>query len=180
MKTIKQHITRQNGAVLIVSLIILLVLTVIGVSAMSTSSLEEKMTGNLRDQDVSFQAAESALADGEHNIYGWVLHPTPTASANNSVWTRDAMGTIASLAYNDNWWNTKAIEFGASTATNLSNLYADPRFIVEELAFKADSLDPNVAGKGIGIYYYRVTARAHGLSQHALTILQSTYAHRYN
>ena len=39
----------QTGSALIVSLMILLVLTLIGVTAMSGSNLEEKMSGNSRD-----------------------------------------------------------------------------------------------------------------------------------
>ncbi|MCX7100437.1 MAG: PilX N-terminal domain-containing pilus assembly protein, partial [Methylobacter sp.] len=53
----------QSGAVLIISLIMLLLLTLIGTTAMQTSTLEEKMAGNLRDRDIAFQAAESALRD---------------------------------------------------------------------------------------------------------------------
>ncbi len=38
---------RQSGAALVVAIIILLVLTVIGVSAMSSGILNEKMSNNL-------------------------------------------------------------------------------------------------------------------------------------
>ncbi len=55
---------RQKGAVLVVSLMILLVLTLIGVTAMTTSTLEERMAGNLKDVNLAFQAAESTLRDG--------------------------------------------------------------------------------------------------------------------
>ncbi len=55
------HMIRQRGATLAISLIILLVLTIIGVSTMNTTLHEEKMTGNLRDQQVAFQCAEAAL-----------------------------------------------------------------------------------------------------------------------
>ena len=55
----------ERGAVLIVGLLLLLVMTIIGVSSMQTTLLEEKMAGNLRDQDLALQAAESALRDAE-------------------------------------------------------------------------------------------------------------------
>jgi Tfp pilus assembly protein PilX len=61
-----QHtVHRQSGMVLIVSLIILLLLTIIGVSGLRTTNLEERMAGNDRDQSVAFQAAETALRAGE-------------------------------------------------------------------------------------------------------------------
>ena len=47
---------QQRGAVLIISLIMLLVLTLLGVTSMRTTILEEKMAGNLRDKNTSFQA----------------------------------------------------------------------------------------------------------------------------
>ncbi|WP_322002500.1 PilX N-terminal domain-containing pilus assembly protein [Marinobacter alexandrii] len=57
---------RQQGAVLIVSLIILLVLTLIGLAGMNTSVLQERMAVNAQNSNRAFQAAESsvrALAD---------------------------------------------------------------------------------------------------------------------
>lgn len=58
----------QNGAALIVSLLILVVLTLLGLTAMGTATLEEKMSGNQRDHDVAFEAAEGALAQGKLDI----------------------------------------------------------------------------------------------------------------
>ena len=55
----------QSGAVLAISLIILLLLTLIGLTAAQVTGLEEKMAGNLRDRNLAFQAAESALRAGE-------------------------------------------------------------------------------------------------------------------
>ena len=56
---------RQKGAVLVVTLMILLVVTLLTVSNMRSSVLEEKMAGNTSDRNVAFQAAESALREGE-------------------------------------------------------------------------------------------------------------------
>ncbi len=178
MNTITSKPKTQSGAVLIVSLIILLILTVIGVSAMSTSSLEEKMAGNLRDQSVSFQAAESTLSDSEQALNGWIAIPVATSAGNTSVWLRDSMGTISSLAYDDNWWQSKAF-LANQTAQNLSTLPIDPRYVIEELKFTSDTLNPNDRAKGLGVFYYRDTARAHGMTKHSLTILQTTFARRF-
>ena len=51
----------QRGAALIMALVILLILTILGVTAMSTSSLEQKMAGNIQDLTRAFQAAESGV-----------------------------------------------------------------------------------------------------------------------
>ncbi|WP_455205073.1 pilus assembly PilX family protein [Kaarinaea lacus] len=54
--------TKQNGAALIVSLMILLVLTIIGVSALANTSLEERMAHNYQHATIAFQGAESAIS----------------------------------------------------------------------------------------------------------------------
>lgn len=55
----------QTGAVLIVALVMLLLLTIIGISSMRGTSMQERMAGNMRDQSQAFQASESALRKGE-------------------------------------------------------------------------------------------------------------------
>ena len=57
--------SRQQGVALIMSLVILLVLTILGIQGMQTSTFEEKMAGNFRDKQMAFEAAESALKAGE-------------------------------------------------------------------------------------------------------------------
>ena len=53
---------RQRGAVLIVSLILLVVMTPLGVSSMNSTSLEEKMAANSQESTRAFQAAETGLS----------------------------------------------------------------------------------------------------------------------
>lgn len=50
---------RQDGAALPVGLVFLLVLTIFGISSMSTTLLEEKMSANVQEQNRSFQSAET-------------------------------------------------------------------------------------------------------------------------
>jgi hypothetical protein len=54
--------SRQAGVVLIMALVMLTVLTLIGVSSMSSSTLEMKVAGNMQQHMVAFQAAQSRLA----------------------------------------------------------------------------------------------------------------------
>ena len=55
----KQH---QSGAVLVVALVLLTVLTFIAITALNTSSLEEKMAANTQEINQAFQVADSGLA----------------------------------------------------------------------------------------------------------------------
>ena len=51
----------QSGVALIVALILLVVITVIGLAAIRTSTLQEKMAGNTFDRAQAFQVAEATL-----------------------------------------------------------------------------------------------------------------------
>ena len=61
---------RQGGVVLVVSLILLMVVTLIAVSSMRGTMLEEKMAGNSLDRNVAFQSTESAIREAEGAIEG--------------------------------------------------------------------------------------------------------------
>jgi Tfp pilus assembly protein PilX len=68
MNSMHTTLAKQQGAILIIGLLFLLMLTIIGVSAMSTTAFEEKMAGNRIDREIAFQAAEAALRAGERHI----------------------------------------------------------------------------------------------------------------
>jgi len=55
---------RNRGAVLFVSLIMLLLLTLLGVTAMQVTVLQERMSGNFRAQQQAFERSEGRMAEG--------------------------------------------------------------------------------------------------------------------
>ena len=59
---------KQQGMVLLVSLVFLLLLTLLGISSMQNATLQEKMAGSVNLRNVSFQMAEAALRLGESSI----------------------------------------------------------------------------------------------------------------
>lgn len=61
MRSVIPAVRAQAGATLIVGLVLLLVLTVLGVSGMSMSRLEVQMAGNAQFQQDAFQMAETAI-----------------------------------------------------------------------------------------------------------------------
>lgn len=71
---------RQDGAVLLVALFLMLVLLVIGVSAARTALSAEKAARGERDRLVAFQAAEAALGDAERDIEGSPAQPAARAA----------------------------------------------------------------------------------------------------
>ena len=56
-----QHLNKQQGAVLVMALVILTVLTLIGMSSMSSSTLELKVAGNTQQHDTAFQVAQTLI-----------------------------------------------------------------------------------------------------------------------
>lgn len=53
---------RQRGTALIVAMVLLLVMTILGVSSMHTVKTEERMAANMQESVRSFEAAEAALS----------------------------------------------------------------------------------------------------------------------
>ena len=62
-QSMKQFNHHQRGAVLAVSLIILLVMTVLAASTMGVSKMEEKMAANTQNTTVAFQVSESVIRE---------------------------------------------------------------------------------------------------------------------
>ena len=56
---------QQRGAALVVSLIILVAMTMLGITSMKSTSTELTMVGNLRESAITFQAAEAGLSAAE-------------------------------------------------------------------------------------------------------------------
>jgi type IV pilus assembly protein PilX len=73
---------RQQGAVLIVALIFLVILTMLGVTAMTGTTMETRMAGNSRDLGVALNAAEAAMRDAEWDIGGY-WYPGKQAAIRN-------------------------------------------------------------------------------------------------
>jgi type IV pilus assembly protein PilX len=169
----------QQGIVLIVSLIMLLLLTLIGTTGMQTTSLEEKMAGNMRDRNLAFQAAESALTAGEQYLVNVAIFPTPfctstdgRANGRYKPMDKDCNGVTDLDANNKpiQLWDNTVWDSGASVALTgaMSNLSANPRYIIEDMSCPT----PPCAA---GTHSYRVTARASGGSADTVVILQSIY-----
>jgi len=67
----------QTGAVLIVSLILLVVLTMLGVSAIESTKMETRMAANTRDYNQAFQNAEVGIATAAQQYKGAKINDLP-------------------------------------------------------------------------------------------------------
>lgn len=187
----------QQGATLIVALIMLMMLTLVGVAGMRDTLLQEKMVGNMRDREAALQAAEAALRAGEiaaqnSNSSSWtnpgfvdIQKYTPRIaggqnSSEQKYWSPD----------NYTWTNSNSVAYSPTELNDLSKM---PRFVVEQLPTDMSSYGSGASlfsGGGSGGMVgaldlvpkrssvtrrdYRVTAVGWGLSADAVVVLQST------
>lgn len=170
----------QRGAVMIIGLIMLLLLTVIGLASIRGTSLQEQMTGNMRDRNLAFQAAESALRMGED-----VLNkPTLPIKFDNTTagYYSDLMQPGATYTRPITWtksqWEARSVQLSAST---LTNVYEAPRYALEKLSVPAvaatqgGGIDSESRDKSPDAIYFRVTARGIGGTPDSEVIVQSTF-----
>ena len=165
MTTKQNSRKRQTGSALFISLIILVLMMLIGTTAMQTTVLEEKMSGNTRDQNNAFQAAEAGLLDGERDLHKHINSANIfSAACDDALCLPSTTGTPQWL--NATYWgssSTKTRVYGAKTgAKALVGVAAPPRYMLEELP---DTMPHSlVTGKSYsaGPLMYRVTARGSG------------------
>ncbi len=176
---------RQQGAVLAISLIILLIVTLLGVTAMQSTTLEEKMAGNARDRNTAFQAAESTLRIAE----AWI--PTkPVSDFNDSnglysefsttVPTTDQLGTLTT-------WTASGATRQLTGADAVPGVATQPRYFIQYIGEVSDggntslNIGPGYGGMSAGASssLFRVTVRATGGSDNAVVVLRTLYGHVY-
>ena len=177
-----RQIKSQSGAVLIVSLIILLVMTVLGVTAMQSTVLEERMAGNFRDRHLAFQAAEAALRNGEVWINSQSSAPIPNATGSTGVWSKD----VPDISHTSSLWVTSST--GVTTVNGLQMvatppvrvINSSPKRIIEEIKFVNDGdITIGTAQAKEGNMQYRVTSRGTGGTDNAMVMAQSIFSQRY-
>ncbi|MFN4054482.1 MAG: PilX N-terminal domain-containing pilus assembly protein [Alishewanella aestuarii] len=69
--------SRQQGVALVVSLLLLLAITLVAVSNMRRTTVQERMTGNLYDSQLVMQQAEAALLFAERRLENAALPAGP-------------------------------------------------------------------------------------------------------
>ncbi len=185
--------SRQRGAVMVIALLILLVLTVLGVAGMSSTSLEERMAGNSRDREIAFQAAETALREGEAYVQSANFANLPT-DAYNPVAGNDFSATCTggfadglcapSSAGTDDVWKNAALNVWSTnnrhrTATTaLTYVQSAPLYIIEYIGPQVTAPETAVtcaANPSPCPQMFRITARAVGGTTNARVMLQSVY-----
>ncbi len=179
----------QRGAVLVISLLILLVMTMLGVSSMSSTTLQERMANNNNQRQIAFQAAEAALRAGEAYLVANVTGVAELVTNFNA--TTPVAGMYSERApaigvkaykrpdafdfFDDSSWLASG---SAVEVTSLTGLSQRPRFIIEYLGRAGPPLT-NYSGKKQDArqYAFRITAVGwgEGNAPTARYLLQSSF-----
>lgn len=78
---------KERGAVLLVSLLILLLVTIVGFATMETSNLEVKMSTAREMKEISFQTAESIIEEASSDYdYLGSAYTAYLKDPNNPIW----------------------------------------------------------------------------------------------
>lgn len=183
----------QSGAALVVGLIMLLLLTIIGLSAMQGTTLQEKMSGNMRDTTMAMQAADVALRYVEVGFLGEMnsldIGKTFSACSGNCLIVDSEGSTAAATALTSNFtaWENEATTYGqfAHPVTGVtiappagSTITTAPQLLVEYVYFSPDDINEG-SGTKAGIDFYRVTAVASGGTTNSQATAQSVFGRRF-
>ena len=180
----------QEGFVLIVGLVILGLLTMLALSSMRDTTMQEKMAGASRDSGLAFQAAESALRDAENCITGTTAGCAFDAAANDAHFAQDDAAFPAHNTLFDA--NTWVAYDPPGDATALAGVPADGvNYIIRKASTVAgegnggESKNDAMTGVGVGESMgasgassqaiYEITARGAGESGAGQSVLRVYY-----
>jgi len=174
---------KQRGAILVVALIFLVVMTMLILASIRGTVMQERMASNLYDRSLAFQAAEAALRAGEAFVE--VSPPKPTAAGcDGGNCSKPESGDTPVWQEEDFWEEAHSAADGHSHVIQIGDLPVPPSFLIELLAddmpevnlCESTAIDPDApCYSGPAGLRYRITARS-GEAGRAVVLLQSVYA----
>ena len=117
--------SEQRGAALIVSLLLLIAITLLALSNMKRTTVQEQMTGNLYDRQLALQQAEAALLVAQRVLEAAPLPGGPVALINNA-----GIYNVPNPLAADRWAPGQTTTWIAAPAMN--NGRANPAFYIIE------------------------------------------------
>jgi len=171
---------KQAGFVLAVSMIFLIVMTMLAVTAIKKATMDEKVSGNLRAQNLAFDAAEKALrfcesnielAAGDTEICKMKLGATVLVIPPTRPYRDDDVNANFPIEWSnmDNW-----NERGPNNAVRLNGINAVPNVATQPQCMIERWEIPSNRGEypGDQFYPYVITARGAGSTGTAVVWLQ--------
>ena len=160
----------QHGVVLAVALIMLVLITLLGMSAMRSTIMEERMASNSRNDNVAFQLAETTLRQAEANLLADPQATSILAATAATVGLGTCEIALNSEDFTDQVrWDAIACDYaGTADAGITRTAHYFVEFVRAEIPAVPGTNPPRNC-------YYRVTARGYGPDVNSAVTLQSTY-----
>jgi type IV pilus assembly protein PilX len=161
--------SRQSGVVLFIVLILLVILSMIGVTVARMQTVEERMARNEDNRQLSLQAAEAALRNAED---GLLISPGISQFAGNTGGYYVMSPTTGSVLPTINWTvPAQVTTYTGPPLTAIPTAVQTPKIVVEYLGGVAlpgeDQANPPIT--------YRVTVQAASADGTPSAMLQSIY-----
>jgi Tfp pilus assembly protein PilX len=126
MQSTRTHkiLSKQTGSTLIVTLIILILVMLLGVTSLSTSDTQAKLTGNLQFENAALNAAEMELGQREADLFvnaGAVINPQTAAAA-----VPAGYDPLASTAWQAAGFEIKFVSLDRLPGADLKTVCSDP------------------------------------------------------
>lgn len=171
----------QRGIALVTGLLFMVVLTLIALSALKTTSLEERMAGNARDQGLAFEAAEAGVRDALRYIALHNLTPANpfVAGCAAGLCQNDPVTPIwQTISANDDWTSNKTLAYSgtAMTIDGSKPLANQPHYIIELLPSASPPGFSMNQGKGLSgsdVIPFRVTSHGWGVNAQTQVTVQT-------
>lgn len=162
-----ESIKRQQGVVLVISLLLLLVITLVGISSLSTTTLEEKMTSNMQAKHVVFQAADADIEEGvDDTDFLWAAYTRGLDPANLETLSLD-LDVNASFAEDAN---------GDAIAIDLSTNQVTAEFKGNTVPVGDNATSLRMGASGYQLYHYYLEGTAELIDQNARAVhVQGAY-----
>lgn len=163
----------QNGAALIISLILLVIMTIIGLAGIRGITQQERMAAHGYDRSLAFQATEATLREIELLVEA--KKPAPATGCS----LVDGLMSCAAPAAADTprWLDSSFSDWTAATTVGSGTLAVTPEYFVEYLGNQFECQPGAGIGSGITCRRYRITARSSdGSDRRSAVMLQSIYA----
>lgn len=166
----------QKGATLIVCMVILVIVTILGVGNIQNVTLEEKMAANLKNRNMAFQAAETALRHAESYLDNTAVLPSFNGSQVGLYAQYTGTSTLP-----PNWseltWSASGATYSAPSgySDEIGGVAEAPKYVIEKLESVAESTNIEAGQAEDNDEFYRITTRAVGGVSSAVVILQSIY-----
>jgi type IV pilus assembly protein PilX len=168
------QLIRNQGVALVIGLIMLTMVTLLAVTSMQSTTLQELMSSNLKDQMTAFEAAETALHAAEEFL--------DSDQFNLGAFDNDFSDGLVKFSYDDIWsqidWATESEQ-----VADIPGVTTAPRYVIQYIGPVTTELNQlnieNAYGQEAAtdtlVEMFKITARGTGGSDNTVVVLETMY-----